>query len=540
MPVPLLAKLVPPAWRTAVRHWLSHRWHRATAIGAIVWLIFLVDWLCVDTMFIARLSEMALPSETWVQLASHVLRWLAFTGALVIAGAWCRRTLRDDRQHLAVVATLALFPVWHWLVFAFDFVGSRSLAVACANVGTVAAFLAGLAWVVYGVERGSQFYRRQREANLPAPASVTPQQEADRYLESHLQFQGEPSGALTLPGKRNWNPIDLEAWYYGRRSPKLNQSISTILTYTLVFFLLVWLFNQLGGCQELYEMPAGGGEVAPKVQVVKIQKVIRKKFVINPFSAVVFNPPPIEEVKLNLQELTKHAYVIGQGKGTGAGFSGGTNRGKVRFIRLEYKGGDWDQDFGVGADLNLLLRYGIETGHQVSEKTESRTIEELNRFPVGKSPPFVYMTGQQSIQLSKRETEILREYLLDKHGMIFADNGGSAQFHAQFFSMMDKVLEGTGVYPVKVPLDDIIHRIPFTLPFLPYVAPHGGKEAYGWYKDGRWLAYYHPGDIGDAWSDGHAGVRKEIYEACFHLGVNVMFYAHAEYNKWLESREKKD
>ena len=40
---------------------------------------------------------------------------------------------------------------------------------------------------------------------------------------------------------------------------------------------------------ELYEMPAGGGE-QKQVQQVVVQKVIKKKFVINPFSAVLFNP----------------------------------------------------------------------------------------------------------------------------------------------------------------------------------------------------------------------------------------------------------
>ena len=76
-------------------------------------------------------------------------------------------------------------------------------------------------------------------------------------------------------------------------------------------------------------------------------------------------------------------------------------------------------------------------------------------------------------------------------------------------------------------------------PFLPYVAPHGGKEALGWRIDGRLVAYYHPGDIGDAWADGHAGVKAEIKEFCDQLGVNVIFYAHAEYSKWLSSRMKK-
>jgi hypothetical protein len=120
--------------------------------------------------------------------------------------------------------------------------------------------------------------------------------------------------------------------------------------------------------------------------------------------------------------------------------------------------------------------------------------------------------------------------------MLFVDNGGSAHFHNQTLALMNAVLPG--VRPVPVPLDDQIHRVPYAIPFLPYVAPHGGREALGWKVDGRWVCYYHPGDIGDAWSDDHSGVRPEVWEACYQLGTNVIFYAHAEYSKWLDSRQK--
>ncbi len=536
------------SWRRQALSLLREPKNAALFVVVIIWLFVLLEWL-------------------WAHSDMDALRWITFCAGAIGAIAACAIAWPYGRMTRAIVCSIAVLFIWPLPVFICDYFGWSSLAQTCASVSMAIVFLIGLAWAVWGVERGSRHYLNlKRDGAIYSPPSqggarggLHPASSSTAHFQadatppplppSSRSNPNEPDLALDLssdaavlaaPVQEIWNPIDLEAWYYGRKSPKLNQSLLTIFGYTLAFFLLIFLFNRLGGCQEIYEMPAGGGEEKPKVQVVKIQKVIRRKFVINPFSAVIFNPPPIEEVKLNLQELTKHEYQIGQGKGTGAGFSGGTNRGKVRFIRLEYRGGDWDQDFGVGADLNMLLRYGIETGHQVNDKTESRTIEELGRFALGKSPPMVYMTGQQSIQLSKREIDTLREFLIDKHGMIFADNGGSSQWHGQFFAMMDKVLEGTGVYPVKVPLDDVIHRIPFTLPFVPYVAPHGGKDAWGWYKDGRWIAYYHPGDIGDAWADGHAGVRREIYEACYQLGVNVIFYAHAEYNKWLDTREKKE
>jgi hypothetical protein len=269
---------------------------------------------------------------------------------------------------------------------------------------------------------------------------------------------------------------------------------------------------------------------------VKIQKIIRKKFIVNPYSAIKFEVPPIDEVKLQLQEVTAHQYTIGYGEGDGAGFAGGTKTGKVRLIRLEYDGGDWDLNFGPGGDLNMLIEYGILTRQKVGEKTESRRIAQLANFPQYQSPPVVFLTGQGNLSVSNNDVKVLREYLLDKHGMLFASSG-SRHFHNQYIALMNRVLPD--VRPVSIPLDDTIHRVPFAVPFLPYVVPHGGKDALGWSRDGRWLVYYHPGDISDAWADGHSGVSPDVYNACYQLGANVLNYGHAEYSKWVLAQAKK-
>ena len=159
----------------------------------------------------------------------------------------------------------------------------------------------------------------------------------------------------------------------------------------------------------------------------------------------------------------------------------------------------------------------------------------MKRFPIGKSPPLVYITGQKTLSLSRNEIETLREYLTDKHGMLFADNGGSAAWHSQFFNLMRQVLPNAE--PIRVPFDHPVHR---GIPSLPMVVPHGGRVAYGWVVESRLVVYYHPGDIGDAWADGHAGVSRQIYEDCYRLGANIMLYAHTEYSKWLQARNQKD
>ena len=447
-------------------------------------------------------------------------QWLGFTG--FAAGAWFgyRKNSTEPGLRRSVASTVLFVTGSQWLVITVRELAAlriqigeekgiampgglgrmlQSLSVVLGYLALAGVFLIGLAWVVRFVDT--------RAARLQLSG---PQPENKRVL----------------------NPLNLAACFYRKAYRKLDQSLFTFLSYTAMFLLSFFLLTNLAGCREIYEMPAGGGEQKQK-QVVKIQKIIEKKIVINPFSSIIFNPPDIEHVKLELQEVTKHAYEVGYGAGEGAGFAGGTNRGKVRFIRIEYPGGDWDQDFGVGADLNMLLEYGIRTGHKVHDRTESRRISELKNFPVGKSPPFLYMTGQRNIAVSNHDVEVLREYLIDKHGMLFGDNGGSGGWHGQFFALMQKVLPT--VKAVRVPLDHPIHTTPYQIPFLPYVAPHGGKDAWGWVVNGRLVAYYHPGDIGDAWADGHAGVKRQIWEHCYELGTNVIFYAHVEYNKWLDS-----
>ncbi|NQV28501.1 MAG: DUF4159 domain-containing protein [Rhodopirellula sp.] len=488
----------------------SDRRLAATAVIAVLWLVCIFDWL-------------------WSGKIPQTGLEVGFGIAALAALAWERWAYRIRSAQpilAAAVASVAFFPLWQFTVFALDLLELPEARAMSARVGTAAAYFIGLGWVVWGLERTARRFdreRRTRQAEI-AVQSLT---------VSSLVKGDVPQD---VPREKVTNPLDPEAWYYGRKSKRLNQSVAAFLGYSLAFFVAFLILTQVGGCEDIYEMPAGGGEQQQIAQVVKVQKVIRKKFVVNPFASISFNIPPIDEIQLQLTEITKHHYTVGYGAGAGAGFAGGTKAGKVRFIRLEYLGGDWDQDFGIGADVNMLIEYGIRTQQKVEAQTESRTVSQLKLFPVGKSPPFVYMTGQKSIQLSKSEIKVLQEYILDKHGMLFGDNGGSRGWHSQFLSMMQQVLPN--VRPTPIPLDDVIHRIPFQIPFLPYVAPHGGKEALGWRVDGRLVCYYHPGDIGDAWADDHSGVSPEVWEACYQLGTNVIFYAHTEYAKWLEARRE--
>ena len=471
------------------RDWLLRQSRRPllwTIVYAVVWCLLWLD------------------AHTWFRLGVWTLT-IGFLTALPVCYYWIHRHRHSSVVVRRAILSISYLPIWqlaaHLPLHSFSY----SLVATITQVGIAGAFFLGLGWTVWWIDHET---KRLKKLNKPN------QQNTPKII---------------------WDPRQLVAWYFGSKNNKLRQSIFTLLTYTCLFGTMAFILTRLSGCS-VYESPIGGGEEKQLKQLVKIQKVINKKYVINPYSSVLFNPPPIDDVKLQVLEVTEHLYKIGQGKGDGAGFSAGTTRGKVRFIRLKYNGGDWEQDMSRGSDLNLLTEYGVRTGHPVSDRPEPMEIGRLKSFPARKSPPMVYMTGQQKITLSAKEIKIMRSYLLEHHGMLFGDNGGSSGWEGQFVSMMQKILPR--IEPISVYLDHTIHRIPYPLPRLPIVAPHGRSNALGWVVDGRLVAYYHPGDIGDAWADGHSGVSREVWESSYQLGVNIIYYAHAEYNKWLESTKK--
>jgi hypothetical protein len=486
-------------------------------------------WLQITTLAYVGLWLLAL----LVQAMQALPEWLIFAVlalSVPLGVAWLARLRAVGRSIApsyqlvwAVVGSLLYIAWWRVIVDLAKLLGLGEMAASLHSGGGFGLFFLGLLWVVWWLEKTSRSIELRRI------------DEAQRRGASLLVPAAEQAAALSA-GKRIWNPLDPQAWYYGRDGQKLKQSTLVFTVYGLLCWLATVLISQVGGCGMTYEMPAGGGVQKTVAQTVKIQKVIRKKYVVNPFSAIKFEVPPIDEVKLQLQEVTAHQYVIGYGEGQGAGFAGGTSKGKVRLIRLEYDGGDWDLNYGVGGDNNMLIEYSVLTQQKTADKSEAIRTSQLASFPREKSPPLVFITGQKNLSLANNEVKILREYLIDKHGMLFASSG-SQHFHNQFIALMQRVLPD--VRPVPVPLDDTIHRVPFAVPTLPYVVPHGGKDALGWSMDGRWLCYYHPGDISDAWADGHAGVAPDIYNGCFQLGANVINYGHVEYSKWLLAKTSK-
>ncbi len=330
------------------------------------------------------------------------------------------------------------------------------------------------------------------------------------------------------------------------QSKRVRQSLSMITAYSLLFILAYFLAHQSASAEDTsYDLPPGGGNDAPQAMSVKVQKVVRKKYVINPYSSILFAaPPPIENIDVKLTEDTANRYQVGQGDGglgqgdgDGGGFGSGKGNGKIRFIRIQHSDKMWDKNFGIGGDRNLLMelvvRYPKMNG-KTAEESESMDIATLGRANAKAAPPIVYIGGAHTFAPTATDKRVLKAYLTERHGMILGDNLGGSGFHGNFIAVMNEV---TGTTAVAIPRDDSIHKRPFDLPQFPFVVAHGGTTPLGWKIDGRWAVYYHPGALSDAWRDDRAGIKKTIADQCYLLGINIISYAYREANQWRQSQQ---
>lgn len=301
--------------------------------------------------------------------------------------------------------------------------------------------------------------------------------------------------------------------------------------HIFVLFLIPLLLN-LGGCTETYPRPEGE-DSAPVQVVVKVKpKEKEKKFVLNLNSSIILYIPDIEkdsEVMEEVAQETQNIYVAGTGKKAAktVGF-GGKPGGVLRFIRLEYSGGDWEDGMGKGGDYNMLIEFNKLQKTPIAKETESRSIAQLKRFAAGSAPPFVFIKGTKGFQLTSDEVKILRNYCTQEGGMLFVDCGSR-----QFFNEVRRELGRVFQNPqwIDIANDDIIFQQPYQFPNgAPSVFSHAGNRASGIKsQDGRWVVFLHPGDLADLWRDGHAGASAEQTKRGFMMGVNIINYAFRNY-----------
>ena len=338
------------------------------------------------------------------------------------------------------------------------------------------------------------------------------------------------------------------------RDPRFRKSLlSSIGLHVMVIVVIPYMLT-LYGCVEPYRVPKGSGTpttLAAAVQVTKVvkKKTKKKKFVVNPKSAISFHIPDLDESVAarqvdNETQLTYKAdpmRVMATGTRTGAGggkmgagggkeggWPDGMENAKVRFIRMEYNGRGWDDgmDMTSRADLNFLEAFHQLTGFKVATAPESHSIGLLKKYPKGMAPPFVYMTGDADINVSAGEIKTMREYLLDG-GLLFAVCG-SPQWDRSFRGFARQLFPGESLLAIAD--DDPLFQVPFAFPNgAPALWHHGGRRALGIKHQGRWVVFYHPGDINDAWKTGHSGMDPALAEGAIQMGVNIIYYSFTHY-----------
>ena len=423
----------------------------------------------------------------------------------------------------AAIATALFVGLW------FGLAALLADSALVNRIGWPVLYVIGLAWMVYGVERVARKIETKSANKTLGPPQVT------------------VGGEVASGRRRGWNPLDPAARYYGRNGQRLRQTFALLGAYSLLFTAMYYLAHMTFGNKAQaneYDLPAGGGNDSPQAMSVKVTKVVRKKYVINPYSSILFAaPPPIENVDVKLTVETANRYQVGQGdgglgqgEGEGGGFGSGKAGGKIRFIRLRHADKTWDKNFGIGGDRNLLTELEVrfpKMKGRIAEATENVDCIGLGLFKEKAAPPLIYIGGVHNFAPSAADKRILKQYLLDRHGMILGDSLGSG-FHGGFVAAMNEI---TGVTGVPIPRDDAIHKRPFEIPQLPIVVAHGGTTPYGWKIDGRWAVYYHPGALSDAWRDDRAGIKKDIADQCYQLGLNIVSYAHREHDTWRRSQQ---
>ncbi len=324
--------------------------------------------------------------------------------------------------------------------------------------------------------------------------------------------------------------------------PQYRKSLlASATTHLMVIVVLPWLLL-LRGCIEPYLVPWGSGRPAvAHVQIVQRKvKKREKKFILRPDSKIIWQAPDLDESDIRKQvdadtQLTHVADVaavhgkMGAGGGTRGGWPEGVPGGKLRFIRIKHGGRDWDDgmDNTTRADVNFLHFIRKEVPFRVARKGEAHEVRLLPRYPPGRAPPFMYLTGEGYIRgISSSDVKIMRGYCL-AGGMLFAD-AGSARFDRDFRRLIRQVFPDKRL--VIIADDDPIFQMPYVFPHgCPPLWHHGGRKAWGVKHRGRWCVFYHPGDLNDAWKTGHSGLRPRLAKGAYQMGVNVIYYAITHY-----------
>ena len=511
----LRAVILLPVARAELAFWLDH-------VGMDQYVFQLLDGPAL-ALLLAGPAFRALSATLWVCGAFWAL---ASVIGLLVRRAWALAFLRA--AYLAVLLAAAIYA---YVVFLATGEIAEAVKQAAPEFEGLARKMFVLQW---------HYVRWAVLAGLVAAGMLVLSWQGRSIALFHAAAAGQAPGDQILENLRT-----------GGQDPSYRKSwlSSTLIHWFLIIALPFLLLFR--GCIDPYLVPHGRGQarVTRVMRVVRRQKKNRKKYILRQNAAVYWDIPDLNESNIAKQvdEDTQQTWQtdrnavhgkMGAGDGKQGGWPDGVPGGKIRFIRMEYRGRDWDDgmDAKSRADINFLTFLKQEVPFPVARKSESHRIGLLKRYPKGFAPPFVYMTGSSTINVSSRDRRILRDYLLDG-GMLFAD-AGSWQWDRSFRSFIKSVFPDKRL--IDIADDDELFQMPYVFANgAPPLWHHGGFRALGIKHKGRWCVFYHPGDINDAWKTGSSGMDTEIADKAFQMGINIMYYAITKYLQLTKKHRKR-
>lgn len=334
--------------------------------------------------------------------------------------------------------------------------------------------------------------------------------------------------------------------------PDLRRGLyGSVAVHLWILLIFPWLMS-LQGCVALVKPPIGIGEptVVRIAMQPRKQPVVEKKIVVDKNAPIIWTLPDlnqstlIDAVDAGSQDRYQSGQKVGKpngspkgGKNTGKGGHGpggwpnGFPDGRFEFFHLKYSGSQWDDGVTAAtgnADRNFLDYIRGKVPFPVATDAKVVSIGQLSAFRKGFAPPFVFMTGSAGISTSRAEEKALGDYCRNG-GMLIADCGG-ASWHNAFSGLMSRVFPDLNF--VTISKDDVVLNQPNDMG-SDGPSPlwhHGGTEFKGIKaRNGRWMVVYHPGDMNDAWKDGHNGLAQPRWQNALMTGENMAFYAVSAY-----------
>lgn len=284
------------------------------------------------------------------------------------------------------------------------------------------------------------------------------------------------------------------------------------------------------GCVVDFTPPLGVTNPAgPKV----VERKKKKKILVDPNSSVAIDVPNPEDIPDTIAETAKAPHQINTtGVGTGdeegpLGLPIGFKHGAMRFIRIQHSGPDWDDGMAESESAinNMLKKFQHFTKVKVQmvSSDDVHRASLLAKYSEGRNPPFVYITGTGSVGMSSADREALREYCLNQGGTIFADSAGSG-FGPGFSALLKQIFPEHQIKSISRE-DDVFRCVKDFTNGYPVLWEHTGRKIQGISSQGRWIVIWYPGELNDAWRNGHMGLSPQKAEEAYAMGANIMAYA---------------